>query len=227
MAQQVLDSKVVTEIVGNKTKQIKYSVRALETTTGHVLTLYRSGKAIVSFPAMLNGFEPPKIDAALAILTGNDLHLEPLTPMTVYRIENKKTGAGMYNSDSEPGLAECPYYNVYERGNKLHPNPWADTKLELQMCGRHLLNYNTFRAQVTGNPLTFESQEWKYAFVNATQARMWLHDDKIINWLDEHNFIVAEITVGPFDALFGNTQAMFKNAPTEYKKHTFKEFFNM
>jgi hypothetical protein len=160
-------------------------------------------------------------------LEGQGIELGRVTPITIYRIENKTNHQGMYNCEPEPSLMDCPYYNAREQRSKLHPRPEDDSKLARQMCARRLINPNPLALILRGTSLTQEAENWRYGFSSVDQARMWLHNDQIINWLAEHNFVVAEFNVGPFDAMVGNTQAMFINSPKRQKTHNMKDFFKV
>jgi len=193
---------------------------------GAILILTNDGNEILCFPADLNNFEPPELDEAEAIMNGDGLNMGPVEPVTVFRIENKNNGKGMYNCEPYPGLGECPYYDN-SKNRALHPSPWSDSKLGRQMAARSLINPDPLWALVNGTPLTEDAENWRYGFASAEQARMWLHDDKIIKWLAEHDFVVTEFKVKPFNAMVGNTQVMFIHAPGSKKHHDIKSFFNI
>jgi hypothetical protein len=199
----------------------------LEMRAEEVLALKDGRKWIMSFPAMLNNFEVPDLEEAQKILNGEGINFAPLENITIYRIENKHNGAGMYNCEPYPSLFQCPFYDGREKRSKAHPRPEDDSVLARQMAARKLIDPDPFLALLCGTSLNEEAQKWRYGFASADQARHWLHNDKIVNWLGDNDFIVAEFVVGPFDAMIGNTQAMYINAPEDKIKHDIKKFFNI
>lgn len=190
-----------------------------------VLSVMNGRDWILSLPARLNMGTPPAESELPSILSGESLYMGVCGPTSVFRIENKD-GAGMYNCGDDSSIDNCPLYD-HVKDKKFHPAPWQDSKLARQMYAQYMIDPDPVRIQLMGTPLTEESESWRYGFASKEQARMWLHDDRIINWLSEHGFIVAEFSVSFTDALLGNTQVMFRNAPEHYKKHDIKKFFNI
>jgi len=193
---------------------------------GAVISLFNGDSEILCFPAMLNNFEPPELDEAKAIMNGDGLNMGPIESVTVYRIENKNNGKGMYNCEPYPGLGECPFYDN-SKNKRLHPSPFVDTKLARQLSARGLINPDPLWMMFHGTPLTEDAQKWRYGFASVEQARMWLHDDKIIKWLADNDFIVTEFKVSALNAMVGNTQVMYMHAPSRKKHHDIKSFFNI
>lgn len=199
---------------------------------GDALDYVLRGKTVVSLPAKLNGCVKPSIKEVKQILAGAGIPvgIDMLAPIKVFRIENKHNGDGMYNCKPYPSLFDCPFYKATYVGqskpdDKLHPRPEDDSMLRAKMILAGLYAPD-FMALIFGNAFTPASQRYVYGFTGIDQMRVWLHDDRILHWLDTHDFVVAECEVNSDSVLTGYSQAMFIK-PHEYKTHTIKSFFNL
>jgi hypothetical protein len=192
------------------------------------IALFDGDKCLCSFPVMLNAAIPPSLAFAKKILKGETivLNFDITAHVTVYRIENEKNGEGMYNCDPFPSLFQCPFYDFKEKISKAHPRPEDDSQLVPQLVNRGLYDPNPLMSIFMGSSFTPLAQEWRYGFSNIAQMRMWMHNDKVLRWLADNNFIVAKCNVPNDDALIGHTQVMFKR-PKHYEKLSITDVFNL
>ena len=125
---------------------------------------------------------------------------------TIFRIEDAKTGIGMYHS----GKAQF-FMNEGDYDN--HPAPSRDSLL--------VQNINVFKKR-DGYA---SASDFKYGFDSIKQMRRWLYEDRWLKQLDTNGLKLAEIDVDESNLIVGHTQVMFRNEVSK-RHYKINEYFN-
>ena len=131
---------------------------------------------------------------------------------TVFRIQHKDTGKGMYRHTGRclASICSSSYDVEYDR----HPTPWEDSKLTDSI----LEKYDSVGSVI------YNESPYLYGFISVDQLRSWLYRDEWLLGLHNEGYIL--IVVETDDVYTGNSQAVF-TAPNGYVTHSIKEYFNL
>jgi hypothetical protein len=107
--------------------------------------------------------------------------------MTLYRLENEKTGTGPYTSSSIPAMNEAHY------DDPEHPGPFQDAIMSLDALGTETMLYG---------------DQAKSAFTSMEQLTRWFGE--WLPQLKELGFVVRSFEIPEKDVLQGATQVLYK-----------------